>query len=644
MRPIVKETYYPWTYSVCGEEFSKSIGVTVDDGNSLTWSAKGTFIVYTYDTSGTGVTDLHETRKALQFSSPFLVSGESGTTNQDGASNNSFASAFNEQGGPYGEFLPDGRAYFWTTQAFTEPQEVKDTSLSVVSGTIAWYQPVDTKWVPQNIIGISTTYVSSATSDWTTTTAWMTVSAIGASWDNTLPITTYDYSYVEVGGSNITANGRNNSVSARSVTVYPEPGGILVYFSEDNMAFTDGEVITNADYSTSYSYTVDLLTSLVTYTEIPYTNEYDDGEGNTYTWEEYWYESGSIILKASTEETTATPPEYYWGTSYSTISAPRRGWGANDTITTQELILSAFITTSTRGGTPVPFTASGSTETSYSSSGTGPYYDYGTATGRVSGATAYYSESAKTLTFNTPQSTTFMPGGEVYLIATSQSGAVIASEGFHTTAPASWFKGWGDEAWGFDTRLAGAARPGVRVFVPYTTPTPIYPVVAASYFGGNAGINNHLQMFHGGGFAIPTSLGEADGTIVYTSTTGNGDTTITPNIFQLSRKGQSVALTSTIELVGSAGTYGRGGSYAGGYSDLSVTWTLVVGSPGVVVAYADGTSDATEFKYPTSTTYSGENGSYFSFIPNFIFDSSAIYYVGQAIQAVEYPRYNYEEV
>jgi hypothetical protein len=109
--------------------------------------------------------------------------------------------------------------------------------------------------------------------------------------------------------------------------------------------------------------------------------------------------------------------------------------------------------------------------------------------------------------------------------------------------------------------------------------------------------------------------GAASETVAFT-TTGDSQSVVTPNVVQITRTNSTVGITNTINVQGNAPVYGNAVSYAGGYSELQVTWTLVVGTPGVVVAYVNNSSKTTEFKSPTTTTYSGEDGSYFSFIPN----------------------------
>jgi hypothetical protein len=309
-------------------------------------------------------------------------------------------------------------------------------------------------------------------------------------------------------------------------------------------------------------------------------------------------------------------PEIIWSTDYGTIAVPLRSWDSTASVTTGELVTMVSVTSSSSEN------ADWSGDFSSFSSRQDEYGSYAGAAGRTIDA---WRDNSYTVAPNDYYEDDGMGygsypfGGFAYVVATTQTGWVIPDQGFHTRAPASTL------AETFPFFNVGQARPGVNLYPPLGAATPIYPTVVKTLFAGppplmrqEAGESSAASMT----VAFTKSVNQAPGF------------SVSPNVFQISRSGATSAETSTVRVQGQAGSYGGVEfSYIGGYgSDMPVTWTLVVGGPGVIVTY-NTTSGTKLFTAPTSTTYAGSEGSYILYVPN----------LNRFERVFSIPLYNYDE-
>lgn len=314
------------------------------------------------------------------------------------------------------------------------------------------------------------------------------------------------------------------------------------------------------------------------------------------------------------EELTGWGAEIIWSTDYGTISVPLRYWDSTASVTTGELVTMVSITSSSSQNTDW------SGDFSSSSSRQDEYGSYAGASGRTIDELRYDSYTVAPNDYYEADGMGYgyYPfGNYAYVVATTKTGWVIPDQGFHTRAPASKVRD------SFTFLSVGQARPGVNLYPPLGAATPIYPTVVKTFFAGppplmrqRAGESSAASMT----VAFTQSVNQAPGF------------SVSPNVFQISRSGATSAETSTVQVQGQAGAYGAGFSYIGGYNDMPVTWTLVVAGPGVIVTY-NTTSRTKLFTAPTSTTYSGSEGSYILYVPNLI---------GYQ-QVFSIPRYNHDE-
>jgi hypothetical protein len=405
-------------------------------------------------------------------------------------------------------------------------------------------------------------------------------------------------------------------VSARHFTIFPHPGEILWYFSEDNMVYTKGQRISQ---SISFSYTEAIESGFMSYSKFTFMNGWDD-----YTWEDEEYVYNEVVLPMYTLSTNGTPPDFSWVTSYQTISVPKQFWGTDETETTQAFAtLASILTSSTPAINSALFAYSWSNSKSYESTAlVQPPFNTNTDAASYSQSESAFSESGKTITFFAPSTKTFSVFNPVYLVASSQRGAVVANIGFHTAPPSRSFQS-SHVGNGRVPAYLGQARPGVSVFVPFVTPTPLHP---------EAPPVKYFTLFP---WITRNRLSVALETVAHTTTVGSG-VTITPSVAQISRLDQTNVETHTIRVQGEAGTYGTVVSYAGGYNEFKVTWSLVVGTPGLLIIYKGATSESSQFTAATTKTYAGRDGSFFSFIPNFFTSDNYL-------RVVSSPAYDYNE-
>ena len=213
----------------------------------------------------------------------------------------------------------------------------------------------------------------------------------------------------------------------------------------------------------------------------------------------------------------------------------------------------------------------------------------------------------------------------VYIVAKTRSGWVIPDQGFHTRSPAKTLQNT------FNFFTSGQARPGVTLYPPLGAATPVYPTMYQKW--KIAGRSPLVEL-------VPY-LSDIGSTVAFTqSITQAPGFSVSPNVFKISSIGASVANISTVTPQGAASFYADGASYIGGYADgMPVTWTLVVGSPGVIVEYCgEGAPTYSTFSKFTTSTYAGSEGSFISFIPQ----PAAVYNYGSPVVATT-PRYNYDE-
>jgi len=586
------QNFYAWTlYAPWGSSTARREGAYGDDG----WGDSTNGGSHSYSSEQTGSPLLQRT-----------VGGESitvGTWKTVRAENREIKRGVGgetRQGDPLymGETGEVVDVYTWTVGA-------QRTSVYSVTNTYVHYGGATSSGVNQAVALTTVANGSGWTTTTTTTQTTDSLAIVGTTRVGTMSIFREDYDNYEATVSYV------GPASAESVSVYPAPGQILVYFYNTNIPFTDGQTTTG---STTYASTLGV------------SQEFSFSTSETYEYYGYvetFYYDVFTTLGASFVETTETPPQFGFYSSYQTIAVPRNGWGSADPITTMQLaIRGSVVTFSTRDSPPTPLSSSESFSNSASSSrasgssegeiwldGIGFRY-----TSRSWPSISRLTSSSESFEYGStglvpvPKSTSFFPTGPVYLVATSQNGVVIASGGFHTAPPARSFASSYISGKKIPDYL-GQARPGVSLYVPFAAPTPLYTQSSASFFAGNAPLNQKLCLL-----GVPIQ-GAASETVAFT-TTGDSQSVVTPNVVQITRTNSTVGITNTINVQGNAPVYGNAVSYAGGYSELQVTWTLVVGTPGVVVAYVNNSSKTTEFKSPTTTTYSGEDGSYFSFIPN----------------------------
>lgn len=327
-----------------------------------------------------------------------------------------------------------------------------------------------------------------------------------------------------------------------SVTVHAGPAELLVYASDKQPL--NGQTFSSTTYSVSYA-----------------SRDY------------------SVV------DVTGFGTDIVWSTDFETISVPLDAWDSTDSTTTGELVTMVRISSSSSLNTDQSGVFSTATQTSFSEEDEYAIYQ---------GGNAY--ASGKTIQEIRYKSCTVPPAeygfkNYAYVVATTKTGWVIPDQGFHTRAPAATL------ATTYPLFNVGQARPGVNLYPPIGTATPIYTI------------------------AFTQSIAQSPGF------------SVSPNVFQISRSESTSAETSTVQVQGQAGLYGDRFSYIGGYgSDMPVTWTLVVGGPGVIVTY-NTTSGTRLFTAPTSTTYSGSDGSYILYVPNLVHSAP--------VSAI--PKYNYEE-
>ena len=213
----------------------------------------------------------------------------------------------------------------------------------------------------------------------------------------------------------------------------------------------------------------------------------------------------------------------------------------------------------------------------------------------------------------------------VYIVATTHSGWVVPDQGFHTRRPASTLQNT------FNFFTVGQARPGVSLYPPLGAATPVYPTMNQKW--KIAGRSPLVQL-------APYSS-DIGSTVAFTGSIDQAPGfSVSPNVFQISRIGASVADTSAVTPQGEESFYADSASYIGGYAgDMPVIWTLVVGSPGVIVEYCGDRAPTSRFfsKFTTST-YSGSEGSLICFIPQ----PTMVYNSDSPIVTVA-PRYHYDE-
>jgi hypothetical protein len=311
----------------------------------------------------------------------------------------------------------------------------------------------------------------------------------------------------------------------------------------------------------------------------------------------------------SIEALTGWGKEIIWGTTLGTIAVPLNSWDSTASVTSAELVTMVSVTSSSSLNTDYSGVFSDSAQGSQDEQD--EYRIYQGATASASGRTIdvwrdssytvapndYYEEDGMGYGHGYPY-----PGGYAYVVATTQTGWVIPDQGFHTRAPASTL------AETFPFFNVGQARPGVNLYPPLGAATPIYPTVVKTLFAGPPPL-----MRQGA-----EEFSEATMTLAFTQSVDQPPGfSVSPSVFQISRIEATSAETSTVRVQGQAGSYGGGEfSYIGGYgSDMPVTWTLVVGGPGVIVTY-NTTSGTKLFTAPTSTTYAGSEGSYILYVPN----------------------------
>ena len=200
--------------------------------------------------------------------------------------------------------------------------------------------------------------------------------------------------------------------------------------------------------------------------------------------------------------------------------------------------------------------------------------------------------------------------GEAALFATTNSGWVVASQGFHKNAPSSTLA---SELTFLFT--VGSARPDVKLYPPIASPTPIYLADQDNYFAGEG-----LGLIK----SYAKKRDSAIATVAFTQTQGLSSTSISPNVVKITRPSQTNVETSTITPQGSAASTSKKGwvekglSFIGGEnSELSVIWTLVVGGKGCLYSFNRTNSGSTHFYSPATSTYSGTDVSAFQFVSDY---------------------------
>jgi hypothetical protein len=389
---------------------------------------------------------------------------------------------------------------------------------------------------------------------------------------------------------------------AHTVSAFAEPHEIGVYFSAPNIPFTKGETFLK---STSFSY--DLKTR--------------------YQWvEELDTEFGYVpTFGCRCPYSMGTSNKQYGGAyhyfSRDTLAVPKRWWHDGDETTEAIVTLLHVKTTSIADTYPDSNNSSSSSSTSVA---------YGSL------VTWFYTVSDTMLCVYdvaVPLETTVpVFGGGGYLIATAKSGWCVPNSGFHTVEPNSTISPTLSEG---GAVAIGSARPGVSLYTPIGAVKPNYPTTTATYIVGR-GISKTEK-------ATSAVAGYTPDSYAFTFEQ-NGSIAISPNVVVVTRAGASAASSLTLSVIEAASEYASTGDCAGGYKDLSLTWTFVALEAGLLIAFIDDTSSTSFFSSPTTSAFSGSKASSFSFLPciaNSLYERlEYLYHYGRIATL---PVYNHDE-
>jgi hypothetical protein len=378
----------------------------------------------------------------------------------------------------------------------------------------------------------------------------------------------------------------------RCISVWADVGERLIIFTDSSQPFTDGTLCTSTSYTepiwgsgietTGPVYADDLRTH-------PVLVSYITSTANSSSSDQYFKWSASSL----TTSVTGFPSSIVLTTAVSLWTVPIEfpggsgfnfGWRVFDTYE------SFYLTSTKSSSTSGTFIAVvGGIQRTMSSTRT--------YSGQTTRESALSSGSTTTyLTVGTP-TISYPVFNPVYIIASSQSGWVVPSTGFHTREPSSTLEDT------FEFLTVGLARPNVSLYVPLAGPTPILPTERKTYFAGE-----------GYGLRVNSTTKASIGATATVDFLNGTD--VSPSVFNYRTEGATQI--SRVRPKGTVDTYENRGAYIGGCSGVS--WTLVVGSPGIVVEYCDNSSTTSDFSGFTTVQYAGTKGSLISFIPNASFE------------------------
>lgn len=520
-------------------------------------------------------------------------------------------------------------------------------------------------------------YTESSNTHWTTSTTRISVSTTGSNPYLNVNLPWTEITYTVDSTTEATTIRSNGPVTQLQITAVADPTELGVYFDDRLVAFTAGETFITTAFTVNVWQETSFMRDQI-YASWEYTFEYN---GSIYTENQYDYLHPFRVPCIVTTSLGSHGTAAY--VSAGTVTFPAPG---TDKVTVTTL-----------------WSVKTSINNDYvSNESAGNYVDGGWA--------VEWTDSNEQLVEVPLQTTIPVWGGGAYLVATTQSGWCVPTSGFHTADASEtidFYKSGATTSLGstFVTGSAiciGRARRDVSLYVPLGAATPNYQVATVTYVGAGDISRTSTQFttntyiktastYTGGYNTTPTTITTGDfapNTYAFTSIDTNDDTYISPGVFIITKTHteNTVPPPETIKLsqTKTASTYYTGGivsrnqwpvvEYTNfsngratkvcGYDNSSLTWTFVALEAGFLIVYHNGTSETSFFSSPTSITFTGSEGSMFSFmgcIPHYStgnpvsyipetydynYDVYTLGLLGEAQfgRVFALPRYNYEEV